>query len=98
MALGKEVAAQLFKAEHFQSLEFRDGSNRDLIEWAEWEVSKVTRTIQTLSCALGKGREDTQASVRDVDLDGMLSLMAGRLSAVSSALDMALKMSIEQRA
>ena len=87
MAFSKEVAAHLFKAEHFPNLEFRAGDNSDLLEWVEWEVSKVTRGMNALSYALGRGKEDTQASVRDADLDGMLVLMAGRLTAVSSALE-----------
>ena len=87
MAFSKEVAAHLFKAEHFPNLEFRAGDNSGLIEWVEWEVSKVTRAMNALSCALSRGKEDTQASVRDADLDGMLVLMAGRLTAVSSALE-----------
>ncbi len=93
MAFSKEVAAHLFKAEHFPNLGFRTGDNSDLIEWVEWEVSKVTRAMNALSYALGRGKEDITASVRDADLDGMLVLMAGRLSAVSSALEI-LKASI----
>ena len=49
MAFSKEVAAHLFKAEHFPNLEFRAGDNSGLLEWVEWEVSKVTRAMNALS-------------------------------------------------
>ncbi|MBJ6609986.1 MAG: hypothetical protein JG718_06470 [Candidatus Thiothrix moscowensis] len=54
-------------------------SNSDALEYSEWMVERVERSMLVLSGAIGARREDGRASIRDSDLDGMLCLLADTL-------------------
>jgi hypothetical protein len=55
-------------------------SDHAALEFAENQVERVERSMLALSCALGAGPDGTGASIRDSDLDGMLSLLADTLN------------------
>jgi hypothetical protein len=83
-----DIASQLFEAEHGQ---FRGGASCqavDALNWAQWEVEKVAKTMNVISTSLGSVRCGVGANVRDIDLEGCLVLLEGRLRAASKAIEL----------
>ncbi len=62
------------------NVESIDGKgDRDLLEWAEWEIEKVERSMLAVSAAMGQRPESTNASIPDSALDGLLCVLMGNL-------------------
>lgn len=81
------LSAHLFKAENFPHSNFKaDDTQGRLLEWADWEVEKVTGSLSALSSALSASPETRKASLLDKDMIGLLTILEGRLRMVGAAL------------
>lgn len=88
MNFSEQQAAALFKAEHFPKTDFTEAGDRELVEWAIGQVEGVSNTMNVVYSAIVGRPEDNSATVRDVDLAGLMWMLAERLEAVKKALGM----------
>ena len=69
--------------------------DRDLLEWAEWEIEKVERSLLAVSAAMGLRPETGRASIPDSALDGLLCILSERLSESRKAINTVIEESLQ---
>lgn len=70
-------------------------TGKDLLEWAEWEIDKVERSMLAVSAAMGLRPETGRASIPDSALDGLLCVLSERLSESRKAINAVITESLQ---
>ena len=70
-------------------------TGKDLLEWAEWEIDKVERSMLAVSAAMGLRPETGWASIPDSALDGLLCVLSERLSESRKAISAVITESLQ---
>lgn len=70
-------------------------TDRDLLEWAEWGIDKVERSLLAVSAAMGLRPETGRASIPDSALDGLLCVLSERLSESRKAINTVITESLQ---
>lgn len=63
-------------------------SEHDLIEWADWELDRVARSLRMVSCVVGGCPVGSSAVIRNEDLDGFLMLLEDTTERARKGLDL----------
>lgn len=71
-------------------------SEHDLIEWADWELDRVARSLRMVSCVVGGCPVGSSAVIRNEDLDGFLMLLEDTTERARKGLDLLLSRALNR--